>query len=278
MQRLTAQGQQLIADLAQRYGASTDAVLTLLEAVRAGNGSMAQFNHPELGGSGQWMQGGMTMVGDMFNNALKYKVDGLCSELAQLWGSSTPLFAPVSNLAQQQSAARYADAQVSLFVSGGQSGQWWPADLGIPSASGSQNAVRYAYFPAARRLAVEINGQITVYDTLNHQIGGVSQQQGGDASVTFTSQFGLVALSSLPVVSSNGAYPPAAPVYAPEPPAPFMPNAPEPPASFAPNAASNAALNADILGTIERLAALHKSGVLSDQEFNAKKAELLARL
>ena len=44
---------------------------------------MAQFTHPELGGSGQWMQGGMTMVGDMFNNALKAQVDGLCAELSR---------------------------------------------------------------------------------------------------------------------------------------------------------------------------------------------------
>lgn len=266
MQRLTSQGQQLIADLAQRYGTSTDAVLNLLDAVMAGNGTMAQFNHPDLGGSGQWMQGGMTMVGDMFNSALKFKVDGLCSELSQLLSSAT-LFAPVSNQAQNQGAAHYADSQVSLFVSSGQFGQWWPADLGIPSTTGSQNSVRYAYFPAARRLAVDVNGQVTLYDTLDHQIGGVSQQQGGDASVTFTSQFGLVSLSSLPVLSSSGAYPAAAPVYA-----------PEPPASFIPNATTNAGPSDDILGTIERLATLHKNGVLSDQEFATKKAELLARL
>ncbi|HOW76054.1 MAG TPA: SHOCT domain-containing protein [Candidatus Competibacteraceae bacterium] len=266
MQRLTSQGQQLIADLAQRYGTSTDAVLNLLDAVMAGNGTMAQFNHPDLGGSGQWMQGGMTMVGDMFNGALKFKVDGLCSELSKLLSSAT-LFAPVSYPVQNQGAAHYADSQVSLFVSSGQSGQWWPADLGIPSTTGSQNSVRYAYFPAARRLAVDVNGQVTLYDTLGHQIGGVSQQQGGDASVTFTSQFGLVSLSSLPVLSSSGAYPAAAPVYA-----------PEPPASFIPNATTNAGPSDDILGTIERLATLHKNGVLSDQEFATKKAELLARL
>jgi hypothetical protein len=45
---------------------------------------MAQFDHRELGGAGQWMPGGMTMVGDMFNHGLKAKVDGLCSELSQI--------------------------------------------------------------------------------------------------------------------------------------------------------------------------------------------------
>jgi hypothetical protein len=38
---------------------------------------MAQFNHPEFAGSGQWMQGGMLMLGDMFNHALKGRVDAL---------------------------------------------------------------------------------------------------------------------------------------------------------------------------------------------------------
>jgi len=33
----------------------------MLFAVLAGNGSMAQFDHAEFAGSGQWMQGGMIM-------------------------------------------------------------------------------------------------------------------------------------------------------------------------------------------------------------------------
>jgi hypothetical protein len=82
MQQLSAQGQQFVQDLAQRYGISTDAAITMLYAVMNGNGTMAQFSHPELGGSGQWMQGGMTMVGDMFNYGLKSKVDGLCGEIS----------------------------------------------------------------------------------------------------------------------------------------------------------------------------------------------------
>ena len=43
----------------------------MLESVVNGNGAMAQFSHPEFGGSGQWMRGGMIMVSDMFNNYLK---------------------------------------------------------------------------------------------------------------------------------------------------------------------------------------------------------------
>jgi hypothetical protein len=74
--QLTPGGHQAIQDLAQRYGVSVDAVRTLLFAVAAGGGTLAQFYHPELGGNGQWMSGGMTMVGDMFNYGLKATVSG----------------------------------------------------------------------------------------------------------------------------------------------------------------------------------------------------------
>jgi hypothetical protein len=82
MQQLTPQGQQLVAELAQRHGFSVDAVTHMLFAVRNGNGTMAQFGHPEFGGGGQWMQGGMIMLGDMFNNFLKGRVDALCNEIS----------------------------------------------------------------------------------------------------------------------------------------------------------------------------------------------------
>ncbi len=264
MQALTKQGQQLIEDLAHRYGVNTDAVLTLLQAVILGNGAMAQFNHPELGGSGQWMQGGMTMVGDMFNYALKAKVDGLCAELSALLANQPAWVSPVSSQSQSQGGYQQGPA-VSLFVpaAGGAAGQWWPADLGVPAATGAQNNIRYAYFPATRRLAVEINGHVTVYDTQNHQIGGVSQQQGMDASLTFTSQFGLVRVADLPVVAADGV----------------------------PQAETQAAVKAEltpptpaegtaeaIIAMIERLAELQQKNVLSEEEFAAKKAELLSRL
>ena len=83
MRQLSEAGERAINDLAQRYGFSSDAVLSMLESVVNGNGTMAQFSHPEFGGSGQWMRGGMIMVSDMFNNSLKGRIDGLCNEL---WG------------------------------------------------------------------------------------------------------------------------------------------------------------------------------------------------
>ena len=79
---------------------------------------------------------------------------------------------------------------------------WWPKGLSNPSSSGSQNDLRYAFFPDQHRLAVEQNGKVTQYDTGDHQISGVSQQQSGGnggngGTPSFTSQNGTVDLSSL---------------------------------------------------------------------------------
>jgi hypothetical protein len=274
MDPLSSEGQKTVADLAQRYGVSSQAVMTLLHAVMAGNGSMAQFNHPELGGLGQWSQGGMTMVGDMFNNALKSKVDGLCSELSRLV-SREPF------RMQQSGASTQTQSQgdVSLFVSSseGSFGHWWGADLGMASSTGSQNHIRYAYFPGTRRLAVGIGDRVVIYDTGDHQIGGVSQQQGGDASLTFTSQRGLVRVADLPVVSQTGGAAPETPAH-PTPPAVSTNDAP-PIRQASPVAdAANATHPEDIFGKLERLAELHKKGILSQEEFAAKKTELLGRI
>ena len=267
MQQFTPQGQQFIQDLSQRYGVSNDAVITMLYAVMNGNGSMAQFSHSELGGSGQWMQGGMTMVGDMFNYNLKAKVDGLCTEIArQLMNQPDTLQPPVAHQAPFQSSANTVG--ISLFSSPSAAGQWWPADLGAPSSSGGQNNVRYAVFPAARRLAVDLGGQTTIYDTQDHQIGGVSQQQGGNDSMTFSSQYGTVDVLALPVVSLNG-YPPPQPNFYSAPAAQY----PEP-QTLAPFDASPS----DVFAKIERLADLWQRGVLTEQEFTAKKTELLGQI
>jgi hypothetical protein len=78
---------------------------------------------------------------------------------------------------------------------------WWPADLGSPSTSGAQNGLRYAFFRDKRRLIIEREGQSTIYETGDHDIGGVSQADAGSRSVELTSQHGPVKLSELEVVS-----------------------------------------------------------------------------
>jgi hypothetical protein len=80
----------------------------------------------------------------------------------------------------------------------------------------------------------------------------------------FTSQYGTVNLSSLPVVSIDGR-PPRAPAAA----------APPPTAPASPAASEN---EADVFAAIERLAELHGKGILTDDEYGQKKAELLSRL
>lgn len=283
MLQLSSAGQQAINDVAQRHGFSFDAVLSMLGSVINGNGSMAQFSHPEFGGSGQWMQGGMTMVGDMFNNHLKGRVDNLCSELSRLISNQPGLVRSGSFQSQSQNGSTQVNAwgagdtpdspvdANSLFVPQPVQPDWWGPDLRWPNSTGGQNGMRYAWFSQARRLAIETNGQVIIYDTLDHQIGGVSQQQSGGYSVTFSSQYGYVDLSRLPVVSINGLAPqapmpaPAAPSY----------NTDNPtPAPFSPNNAGHG----DIFASLEKLATLQARGILSEQEFAAKKAELLSRL
>ena len=67
--------------LARTHGVSVEAVRVLQDALRRGGGRQAQFSHAELGGMGQWSNG-MTQVGDMFNIALRDKVDAICTALA----------------------------------------------------------------------------------------------------------------------------------------------------------------------------------------------------
>ena len=272
MRQLSPAGEQAVNDLAQRHGFSFDAVATMLDAVINGNGAMAQFSHPEFGGSGQWMRGGMTMIGDMFNSNLKGRVDALCGDLSALVANQPNLIRTGSFQSQsqggyggnqQQQSGGGPSGPVSLFIpppNTGASGNWWGDDLCWPNSTGAQNNVRYAYFAQARRLAIDLIGTVTIYDTLDHAIGGFGQQQSHGGSFTFSSQYGLVDVASLPVVSVNGV--------------PAQPAAPEP---IAPPPDSSGA-GGDVFAAIEKLAALHSRGILSDAEFNSKKAELLSRL
>jgi hypothetical protein len=247
MQQLTSQGQDLIKDIARRYGLSYDSAVRMLVAVNQGGGTMTQFSCPELG-SGQWMRGGMIMVSDMFNHDLKATVNNLCGELSNL----------------------LANYQIFQPAPQGRSGGWWLGDFGSPSSSGPQNNTRYSFFQQARHLAVQRDEQVTVFDTLDHNIGGVSQQQGGGSSLTFTSQYGTVSTLSLPLISGPGLQSGnpthfAAPPTAPQPPAPL----------YNPQ---QAAPSSEIVSLLEKLGQLRDAGILTPEEFASKKSELLSRL
>ncbi|WP_221800346.1 SHOCT domain-containing protein [Oceanobacter mangrovi] len=251
MQTLTTVGQNIVNDIASRYQLSYDAVVHMLIAVNNGGGSMAQFNCPELGGSGQWMRGGMTMVGDMFNNGLKATVDNLCNELSNVLANNQ-IFPPIA-------------------TGPAGSNQWWPAELGSPFSSGAQNNIRYAIFP--QRLAIENNGDVQVYDTLDHNIGGVSQQQGNNTSLTFSSQYGTIAVDSLPRVSDSSSKPFSQPSAS-------HTNFATPTADFEPAAQPLPSSNSsdEVIQLLEQLGRLRDAGVLTPDEFDLKKQELLARL
>jgi hypothetical protein len=177
----------LITRLAIRHSVSADAVRTVLRALRSGGG-MAQFSHADFGGMSQWSPG-MTMVGDMFNDDLKAKLDAICTELASHIAKEVPKSGNDDGRAPEVS-----------YRSAGRSDRWWPAGLGTPSSVGAQNALRYAVFPATRRLAIQDGQQVTVYDTGDHRIFGVAQAQSHDQTLTFSSQSGLVRVSELPKV------------------------------------------------------------------------------
>jgi hypothetical protein len=204
--------QQTIGRLSERYGVSAEAVETLAQALERSGGRTVQFNHPDLGGYGQWMPG-MIQIGDMFNHRLKARVEGLCNDLSEALSRQKET--------SKHSASRDEGSHNSFnmepmkpmkpmepmkpmkpmqsFEAG--KDQWWPKSLGdSPNSAGGQNNIRYAYFADAKRLAVDPgDGKVGVYDTGDHEIHGVQQSQssGNPSSVVFTSQNGEVKLDSL---------------------------------------------------------------------------------
>lgn len=227
---LTQDGRDRVAQAARRHGFSPQAAEAMLAALARGQNRQAQFDHPEFGGMGQW-SGGMLMIGDMFDTALKARVEALIRDLSDLAGTAAP--------APQATGGDAPD---------------WPAGLGAPSSSGAQNGMRYAVFPAARRVAVRRGGKMVLYDMGDHRISGVSQQQGAGDALSFTSQHGPVPLDSLAPAGLPGSEPG---------------QDAGPPSEKA---------EGSIPALIEQLHALLSRGILTQAEFDAKKAELLGRL
>lgn len=190
-----------IRRIAEENDLSEAAVAELDRALGRGNRRQAQFSHPDLGGSGQWMAGGMTQVGDMFNNDLKAKVDAACSALSSL---GTGKNSDSDNGAEahpdqhddehddqndDEKEGTEMDMNMDMDMDMGGS-DWWPEDLGSPASSGGQNDSGYAVFPEKKRLAVKSGDDVKVYDTADHDITGVSQQQGSIEDTTFSTSGG----------------------------------------------------------------------------------------
>lgn len=169
-----------LRELAREHGLPESAVETLHEALARTGGTMAQFSHPDLGGSGQWMSGGMVMVSDMFNHGLKAKVDAICRALAPLAAMT------------EQTSHDLPGMQLSTT-------QWWPGHFkSAPASTGTQNEYRYAYFPKENALVIQTGGKTTVYDTTGHTITGFGQQQSTVPGFHFHTRQGNIAVSSLP--------------------------------------------------------------------------------
>jgi hypothetical protein len=173
-----------IEQIAARHDVPQEAVAEALKALRRGNGTMAQFSHEAFGGMAQWSKGGMSMVGDMFNRATKARLDAVMADLAD--GLATGVDA-------SESADRPDTAVHSTAAK-------WPTDFGAPASSGSQNDMAYAFFPSSRRLIIDSDRGRKIYDTGDHQITGVSQQQSGAQSLRFTSPDGDVSVETLKAV------------------------------------------------------------------------------
>lgn len=174
----------LIARLAREHGVSADAVEVVLDALRRGGGTMAQFSHAEFGGMSQWSSG-MTMVGDMFNDSLKAKLNVIAGSLADYLRDHPVERRQVGTSVSYRSAGKPSSAS------------WWPDQFGIPSSVGSQNDMRYAVFPEERRIVIDDHGELAAYETGDHRISGVSQAQSTDSTLTFVSQHGVVRVSDL---------------------------------------------------------------------------------
>ena len=254
--------------LARRSGFSEDAVEAMRRSVVRGGGRMAQFDHREFGGLGQWMQGGMSMISDPSDHDLKQRIDRLCDALARAIACeparSTPT--PTGTRSTSGSQSQYQTVGTAGFGRRIDQPTWYPASFGTPSTSGSQNDLRYAWFAAKRRLAVDRHGVMTLYDTGDHRIGGVSQQQGAASRLSFVSQHGDIDLDRLPVVDHGDDIDARVEIAEPSDETSPIPHRP------------TLASTIDPFVALERLADLHARGIVDDQEFARKKSELLDRI
>ncbi|ROO26084.1 SHOCT domain-containing protein [Salinisphaera japonica] len=235
--------ERLVDELADTHEFSRAAIAHLAEAITAGAGDMAMFDHPEFGGPGQWMRGGLILTSRPEDTILTHRIEALCNALSEQARASTSDRAPADSWSDVTDIMAPPDTAAM--------DAWWPAELGTPEATGSGDNLSYAYFRAAGRLAIRERGRLTLYDTGGADIIGIAQSQTDATSETvFTTPEGRLPLAELAPVD-------AAPA----------PAAEGPPAD-----------HDTILDTLERLGTLHAQGVLTDAEFMAKKQELLARL
>lgn len=161
-----------ITAVAQEFMVQESTVRQLLAGLQRNGGRQVQFNIAELGGMGQWQAGGMIMVGDMFNNELKAKVDKLCRVLIEMpTDTENDTFVPIQ---PSVGSKRFA------------------------SIKGSQNGISYAYYQAEDILEITDNNGIKKYDTKGFLLTGVQQSQSNDSrKLSFSHADGSVEVEDL---------------------------------------------------------------------------------
>jgi hypothetical protein len=157
--------------IADQTGFSLGAITLLWTGLLATQGRQVQFNHPELGGLGQW-QPGQTMIGDMFNGPLRARVEQACVALAQQVRLRPP--------------APLVDNFMALY--------------GEARFSGTQNGLRYAYFPQYQRLVVQQGEHLCKFNTAGYELFGVGQagQNAGSPTLRFSTNRGNLNYDELP--------------------------------------------------------------------------------
>jgi hypothetical protein len=132
----------------------------------------------------------MLMIHAGADRQLRTRVEGLLDEVAAVVrGSETAAPAAL----QRDPGSPAAASRVDLPA--GES--WWPASYGHPTAHGCQSGIRYALFPGRHCVLVQIGSRIDCYDTADHQVHGVGQQQGHSSRLVLSTATGEVPLDRL---------------------------------------------------------------------------------
>jgi Short C-terminal domain len=105
-------------------------------------------------------------------------------------------------------------------------------------------------------------------------LGGAATAGGYSGSLSFSSQHGTFSVDTLPLVSPGS----DRTVGKPSPPSYEAPEPPPAPIATSRQGSVGSQSHDDILKALERLSDLHQKGILSEDEFKSKKAELLSRL
>ncbi|OIN60264.1 hypothetical protein [Arsenicibacter rosenii] len=156
-----------IAQIAQTHSLSEEVVTHLFNQLSLGHGKQAQFNHPALGGMGQW-QNGMLMVSDFSNHALKAKLTGVFADLVRLY--------------TRQGAPEAIGTRPETD------------NPGKPSMVATQNHLTVNYYQDKALLVITDNQRrtATTYSVAPHRLTGVSQQNQNNSvySLSFSNDKG----------------------------------------------------------------------------------------